>query len=554
MKKRGKMKGSLMILFAIFISSIAYGIVINVPQNQPSIQGAIDVASNGDTVLVADGTYYENINFSNHNIVVGSLFLVTGDSWYKQNTIINGSANGSVVEITMGEDSVSLIGFTITNGNADEGGGIICKNNSTPLLQDLAIIENSADKGGGIFCENSHPQIENVEIHANRSFTSGAGIYLKNSEAQLNTVWITRGWSARDGGGVYMVEADPDLQNVEIYENNARRFGGGVLLASSTPTTGNGVKIFDNSARYGGGIYCYDSKPRLYNVEITFNSASYSGGGILFSHSTTRIVDALIAKNIAYQGAGIYSYNTTAILYNTTVTENSVSTNFTPGGGIYCDQANIVLNNCILWNDSPTEFHINSGSITANYSDIDGGGLAGTGNINEDPLFATPLTEDYHLTWANFPNPDNTKSPCIDTGNPYPTFNDPDGTRNDMGAYYFDQSQFMAPPPEGENESERTSTEDEQTITQMFHNFPNPFNPETTISYSLDKGSDVKIEVFNSKGERVKTLVDKYRNEGKHSVLWNGKDEDQNEVSSGVYFYKIKAGRYTSTKKMILMK
>ncbi len=71
-------------------------------------------------------------------------------------------------------------------------------------------------------------------------------------------------------------------------------------------------------------------------------------------------------------------------------------------------------------------------------------------------------------------------------------------------------------------------------------------------------GSDgspfVNLEVFNIKGQKVKTLVDKVLPAGQHSVVWNGKDENGKPVSNGVYFYKMKAGQYTSTKKMILLK
>jgi len=80
-----------------------------------------------------------------------------------------------------------------------------------------------------------------------------------------------------------------------------------------------------------------------------------------------------------------------------------------------------------------------SGSVTATYSDIQGGWY-GTGNIDADPLFADPANGDFHLSWANFPIPDDTKSPCIDAGDPNSPF-DPDGTIADMGAFYFNQSQ-----------------------------------------------------------------------------------------------------------------
>jgi hypothetical protein len=88
-------------------------------------------------------------------------------------------------------------------------------------------------------------------------------------------------------------------------------------------------------------------------------------------------------------------------------------------------------------------------------------------------------------------------------------------------------------------------------------NYPNPFNPETTISYSLQEASDVSVEVYNIRGQKVKTLVDNEQKQpGTHSVTWNGTDQSGRTVASGVYLYRVDAdgGRYTSTRKMILLK
>ena len=90
--------------------------------------------------------------------------------------------------------------------------------------------------------------------------------------------------------------------------------------------------------------------------------------------------------------------------------------------------------------------------------------------------------------------------------------------------------------------------------TKLNPNFPNPFNPETTISFSIKEDCRVTIDVYNIKGQKVKTLVNEKLNAGAHQVIWHGKDENGKSVSSGIYFYKMNSGRYTSVKKMILMK
>ena len=90
--------------------------------------------------------------------------------------------------------------------------------------------------------------------------------------------------------------------------------------------------------------------------------------------------------------------------------------------------------------------------------------------------------------------------------------------------------------------------------TALGTNFPNPFNPVTNISFALVQTEKVNIDIYNVRGEKVKTLVNDEMERGHHSVIWNGRDNSGKNVASGVYFYKMKAGRYTSTKKMILMK
>jgi hypothetical protein len=85
-------------------------------------------------------------------------------------------------------------------------------------------------------------------------------------------------------------------------------------------------------------------------------------------------------------------------------------------------------------------------------------------------------------------------------------------------------------------------------------NYPNPFNPETNIRFSLKEAAKVSIEIYNVKGQLVRKLVNDVRDAGDHAVVWNGVDNNGRAVSSGVYYYKMSTGKYSSTKKMILMK
>ncbi|MDO9576805.1 MAG: FlgD immunoglobulin-like domain containing protein, partial [Candidatus Cloacimonadales bacterium] len=90
--------------------------------------------------------------------------------------------------------------------------------------------------------------------------------------------------------------------------------------------------------------------------------------------------------------------------------------------------------------------------------------------------------------------------------------------------------------------------------TNLEGNYPNPFNPTTSINFSLSEPGYVTLEVYNIKGEMVRTLVNREMEARFHSVVWDGTDNGSKPVTSGIYFYKMKADRYQSIKKMILMK
>ena len=85
-------------------------------------------------------------------------------------------------------------------------------------------------------------------------------------------------------------------------------------------------------------------------------------------------------------------------------------------------------------------------------------------------------------------------------------------------------------------------------------NYPNPFNPNTTIDFYLPEPGDVTLEVFNIKGQRVKTLINEHKETGSHNIVWNGTDQNGRFVSSGVYFYRLSTGTNSLINRMLLMK
>ena len=103
--------------------------------------------------------------------------------------------------------------------------------------------------------------------------------------------------------------------------------------------------------------------------------------------------------------------------------------------------------------------------------------------------------------------------------------------------------------------SPMSSAEDNLLAFRSFSNYPNPFNPETTISFStIEPAVNTEISIYNYRGQKIKTLINETLPAGNHSVVWDGTDDYDIKVSSGVYLYKMEAGNYLETKKMILMK
>jgi hypothetical protein len=91
-------------------------------------------------------------------------------------------------------------------------------------------------------------------------------------------------------------------------------------------------------------------------------------------------------------------------------------------------------------------------------------------------------------------------------------------------------------------------------VTKLNNNYPNPFNPSTTLSFTLAEPGRTTLTIYNLKGQLIKRLVDKELTSGMHKVLWNGKDENERNVASGVYFYRLQSKNYQATGKMLLLK
>jgi hypothetical protein len=145
------------------------------------------------------------------------------------------------------------------------------------------------------------------------------------------------------------------------------------------------------------------------------------------------------------------------------------------------------------------------------------------------------------------------------SANPVFTLTYTDNTINQSDDYVYHVTTLY---PYGESEpsnkaSVTVSEVDETLITRvnaLSNNYPNPFNPTTTIYFEIAIASSVKIDVFNAKGQHITTLTDHYYETGRHYIVWDGKDALDNDMPSGVYIYQMNTGSFVETKKMILLK
>ena len=489
------------ILF-VAVCPAASATIINIPDDYLTIQQGIDVSTDGDTVLVQPDTYIENINFNGHNIVLGSLFLTTGDTTYIAETIIDGDSSGSVVIFESGEDSTAVIcGLTIQNGFAEYGGGIHCNNNSNCIISHNIISSNTAatfygGQGAGIFCgTDSNPRINNNLISEN------------NAIGQFYPGY---------GGGIFCLESSPIIVKNTICYNSAGGSGGSIYCLRAYPVIIYN-KITGNSAGHSGGIYCADSNPRIVNNTINHNSAVDSGGGIKCFRSSPWIINNIISGNSADSS----------------------------GGGVLCHYlSNPILVNNILWGNTTPEVEDDDNSFPEiTYCDIEGG-WEGEGNIDTDPLFRDPDNGDFHLMSTVCGDPYD--SPCIDTGSPAILDSLLDCSwglgelRSDMGAY-------------GGGDSSTVGINDQKPEIPirfgLSQNYPNPFNATTVIRYALPEAADVRMEIHDIMGRKVETLTDGEKPAGNHTIIWNADD-----YPSGIYFARLEIGDRSQSIKMVLLK
>ena len=446
------------ILFSSF--NLLSPATLKVPEDYSTIQAAINASANGDTVLVASGTYYENINFLGKNILLTSYYIFNEDVSYISNTIINGSQpahqdTASCVLIVSGEDSTAILqGFTLTGGTG------------TKWLDEHGA--GTYVEGGGILITLSSPTIKNNLIINNEAIRVGSGI------------------TSAGGGGIRVGDGNPHIIN-NVIMSNSGMYGGAIVLNY----TGAVVK---NNIIYNNEVY-----------QAVMGVSTFGGGGIwvLANFGTTpKIIENNTIVGNSSSGSG--------------------SSAAGKGGGILVWSTSIQAKNNIIWGNTQTtgeQIALIGSSSSFTYNLIEGG-FTGTGNIDADPSFEALgfyLSDSSVCIDAGDPDPvynDPEGSPGMGMWPAKGTI------RNDMGAYGGPLSKELGEFTISSVGDEESFYFPEGI--KLEQNYPNPFNPSTKILYTITHSSFVTLKVYDILGKEITTLVNEPLLKGDYEAEFDG--------------------------------
>ena len=365
--------------------------------------------------------------------------------------------------------------------------------------------------------ENGDPSLCIIDCQGSVS-DPHRGFYFQSSEESTSVlmgVGIRNGYSADYGGGIRCQDySSPHIENCIVSNCTAAIDGGGLYCHNYAFPTVQGCTFSGNTAEAnGGGIHfsIYAGGTVLY-CTIVGNTATDQGGGMWCRNVPANLDNCTFYGNSAPEGGGIYLFESAPNFDNTIIAFSLA------GGAIDCGAytgSNPVLSCCDIY-----------GNVGGDWADCiaDQDGI--NGNISEDPVFCDSGSGDYRLAPS---------SPCSGGNNP---------SCGLIGSLAADCAITGI-----------TDGSVALVFTKLYQSSPNPFNPTTTIKYELPTQAHVRMRIFDLSGRLVRVLVSGDSVEaGSYETVWNGKDDAGRPVPSGTYFYRLTAGPYSATRRMVLVK
>jgi len=352
--------------------------------------------------LIESFTYTVSLTDEGHSLEKKHPLLPCSES----SSFAEGPENGTPGEINSTATNITL--YVKTTGNDSNDGY-----SWTEAKQSIQAMLDIAWSGDTILVENGNYNITSEIDFGGKDIqlASDDGTHSTYEDATKNqsNCTIDAGNNSRVFYFHNSETSSAIIDGFTITGGNTDSGGGGIACYSSSPTITN-CAISGNEANSGGGIYSDESSsPTITNCTISGNLANVEGGlggGMAFVDSSATVSNAIISGNSGIYGGGIYCNNSSpVIITNSTISGNS-------GIGIYClNSSSLTVKNTIFWGNSSSEiFTAGGSSIEVTYSDVEGG-YTGTGNIDSDPQFVSPIDIPVQTTDGDFHLEDN--SPCI---------------------------------------------------------------------------------------------------------------------------------------------
>lgn len=370
-------------------------------------------------------------------------------------------------------------------------------------------------------------------VYFEHSLTVKAGIILTGATGDPADVVI----DAQGNGRVLYYNGSGSMTIVKdlTVRGGVQAYGGGMLSSGWPILISNCVFRGNHATVNGGGLMTEEDSSFIENCVFDSNTASQSGGGIIVRQSDPDIVNCLFTNNDADYGGGVYLRYSSASIESCTIAHNTVN-NSGSGMRVFYGAAEIA-NTIFAYNTGDDAVSCAGGSPlsitccdvygnTHDYSDCISSMLGVNGNISEDPLFCGPDSGNYYL---------DLNSPCLD-----------DPSCGTMGAFGSGCGVIVHTPGGGEPELPRCYS--------LSQNAPNPFNPLTTLRFTLPKPGHVTLIIYDISGRRVAELVDENLQAGTFDATWDGRNRAGRQVTSGIYFARMKADGFTAVRKMVLLR